>query len=363
MHFSLSKKWAGIDFKVWVTFIVLTVLSAGLLSYKVATNVPCPAFTISATGKLNHPEGNNSHTFYVNEQITFTASLAATARNITWDFDDGSDKKSGASVLHTYIKEGYYLVKAIVNGECIQSFNIRITQSNTITNTVAPAAISPIISADIISLGDEAVFNTSAVGANYEWSVEELPDQPKQTANTAKFAFVKPGNFTVVLKVDDNKVYRKLIQVVDNSNQLGQAAALPPVSPIDAPPVPQEPLPAPDKTQEDQKNTNAEAEKQEPVAPPAKVYDQLPEPAIRSMLDEVIAGKKGVEDFNNILCNGAGTKVMANNQSTTFAALCNELKEKKGVLILKKKRKIQSFKVVRDDANGNCVKIIYIEYK
>jgi site-specific DNA-adenine methylase len=70
-----------------------------------------------------------------------------------------------------------------------------------------------------------------------------------------------------------------------------------------------------------------------------------------------------VEDFNNILCNGAGTKVMANNEATTFAALCNELKEKKGVLILKKKRKIESFKVVRDDTNGNCVKIILITYK
>lgn len=360
MHFALTKKWGPLDFKIWVSFIILILLSVALLSYKVITNEPCPSFTIEVTGKLNHID-DNAHTFYINEQLSFFTTLRSQNNNITWDFDDGTDKRSGAYVMHNYLKEGYYLVKATVNGKCIQSFNVRITQSPTAVNNTMPI-VSPIISADIINVGDEANFTTSAIGANYEWSVEELADMPKQNTNPAKFVFAKPGNFTIILKVDEDKIYKKLIQVIDNGSQLVQAPTLPPVSTVDIPPVPQEPLPTPKKI-EDPKTEPQDPVKQEPELPPAKVYDQLPEPAIKAMVQGVIDGKKEVADFNNILCNGAGTKVMANNKSTTFAALCNELKDKKGILILKRKRKIESFKVVRDVSNGNCVKIIYIKYK
>lgn len=360
MSFAVTKKWGFLDFKVWITFIILAILSMGLLAYKVATNKPCPIFSIQVNGKLNHNDANK-HTYYVNEQLDFFTTLRNKNSSVVWDFDDGTDKKSGSYVIHTYLKEGYYLVKAIVDGQCLQSFNVRITQSPSVVNSVAPV-ISPIISADIISVGDEANFTTSAIGANYEWSVDEIPNMPKQTTNPAKFIFTQPGDFNIVLKVDEEKVYKKLIQVIDNTTHLAQAPALPPVSSVDVPPAPQTPLPTPDKTEEI-KPQSQEPAKQEPELPPAKVYDQLPEPAIKAMLQGVIDGNKEVNDFDNILCNGAGTKVMANNKSTTFAALCNELKDKKGILILKRKRKIESFKVVRDETNGNCVKIINIKYK
>ncbi|MCH5597545.1 hypothetical protein [Niabella ginsengisoli] len=92
MHRSLTKKWAGIDFKVWLSLIVLAFLSTGLLAYKVATNVPCPNFSISAAGKLNHIENDSKQTFYINEQITFSASNTSKSINILWEFDDGSEK-------------------------------------------------------------------------------------------------------------------------------------------------------------------------------------------------------------------------------------------------------------------------------
>lgn len=362
MHPSISKRWAGLDIKVWISYIILLLLSSTLLAYKATTYKPCINFDISAVGKLNHPETNNNYTFYINEQITFSTTLKENNNTIVWDFDDHTNNQSGGTVTHTYLKEGYYLVKSIVNGRCIQSFNIRIVQSNSSPISSIPA-ISPIISADIFQIGTEAIFNTSAVGANYEWSIEELPAQPKQGTNQAKFIFTQPGNFTVVLKVDDNKIYRKMIQVTNVDTPLPQESSLPPVS-TNMPPIPQEPLPPlhPESVTE-QEPEKTEPIKQEPAASPTHTYEQLPEPAIKAMVQGIIDGKKELEDFKNILCNGAGTKVMANNESTTFAALYNELKEKKGVLIIKKKRKIESFKVVRDDAAGNCVKIIYIQYK
>ncbi|MGC4232912.1 MAG: hypothetical protein QM594_08025 [Niabella sp.] len=360
MHFSLSKKWGGIDFKVWLCFISLALISIGLLAYKAVTYAPCADFKITATGKLTHIEAHNAYTFYVNEQITFSTTLKDNSSNIVWDFDDGSGKKAGMAATQVYTREGYYLVKALVNGRCLQSINIRITQSNTAMTTDAPA-ISPIVSADIIAAGDEAIFNTSAVGANYEWSIEEMPELSSQATNSAKFVFTKTGNFTVVLKVDNNKIYKKIIQVIDAAASLEQAPALPPVTPIDVPPVPQDPLPLPDKKPLEDPKDNEPAEAETPKT--SKNWEQLPEPAIQAMLQGVIEGKKNIEDFNNILCNGAGTKVMANDQPTTFAALCNELQQKKNIIVIKKKRKIESFQVVRDETNGNCVKIIYIKYK
>lgn len=360
MHRSISKRWAGLDYKVWICFIISLLLSAGLLAYKIFTYVPCQDFSIITSSNIKHPEAQNTQTFYVNEQITFTVSIRDTKQSVTWDFDDQSTSQKGATVTHTYLKEGYYLIKAILNGKCIQSLNIRIIQSNTSTLNTIPA-VNPIISADIVTVGDEVVFNSTAAGANYEWSIEELPTEPKQITSQAKFLFTKPGNYTVALKIDD-KVYRKIIQVDDILSTIGTGAALPPVSKADLPPVPQEPLPP--LVEDLPKETPKEMPvvKQEPE-PPAKTYDQLPEPAIKAMIQGVIDGKKDIEDFNNILCNGAGTKVVANDEATTFAAFCNELKEKKGVLMLKKKRKIESFKVVRDETSGNCVKIIYINYK
>ncbi|GAB3425682.1 PKD domain-containing protein [Niabella aquatica] len=360
MYFSISKRWGGIDFKVWLCFISLALISIGLLAYKAITYTPCADFKITVSGKLNHTEAHTAYTFYVNEQLTFSTTLKGNSNNIIWDLDDGSGRKAGNTVTQVYTREGYYLVKAFLNGQCLQSVNIRITQSNLAMTTDAPA-ISPIVSADIIAAGDEAIFNTSAVGANYEWSIEEMPEQSSQATNSAKFIFTKTGNFTIVLKVDNNKIYKKIIQVIDAAASLAQAPALPSVTPVDVPPVPQDPLPLPEKKPLEDPKDNEPVEAETPKT--SKNWEQLPEPAIQTMLQGVIDGKKNMEDFNNILCNGAGTKVMANNQPTTFAALCNELQQKKNIIVIKKKRKIESFQAVRDETNGNCVKIIYIKYK
>ncbi|MFV0607385.1 MAG: hypothetical protein ACK5NK_16275, partial [Niabella sp.] len=68
MSFALTKKWGTLDFKVWMSLLILSFISLALLGYKVATTITCPTINIKPTGKFNHADANNN-TFFVNEQI------------------------------------------------------------------------------------------------------------------------------------------------------------------------------------------------------------------------------------------------------------------------------------------------------
>lgn len=363
MHFSISKQWGAIDFKVWLSLIVLACISLGLFGYRMAHLEKCPVFKITYGNSLAH-QHESSNIFFTNETITFDAGVQAAGNALAWDFGDKTVSKTGTQISHSYAKEGNYLVSLTINGRCKESVNIKIVQNQeSHLNNIIPA-VNPIVSNDIFKIGDKADFNTSAASGNYVWGIEELPALGKVTTRSASFIFPKAGNYTVSLLLDDGATYKKMVQVVDPiAGAPTSVTPLPPVTPMDVPPAPTpvEPMPLPQK-KEEQPVVKEEAT---PAAPekPSKTYDQLPTPAIQEMLVGVTEGKKTLKDFDNILCNGAGTKVMANDQATTFAALVNELHEKKGLPLMKKKRKIQSVTVVRDDKNGNCVSLLYVDYK
>lgn len=345
-----------------MSLIVLAFMSLALFGYKVATTVKCPAIEIGLTGKLSHAN-DDKNTFYVNEQVNFTATVKSLSKKIVWDFGDKTETQAGVSAAHIFTKEGNYLVTATVDGKCAESINVRIVQGNASIGGDAPN-LNPIVSNDIVSLGEETIFNTSKQAQTYTWSVDELPELGKINTPTARFIFSKPGNFTVSLLLDNGSTYKKLIQVTDPLAGAGSSVPLPPSAPLmDIPPAPSTPLPMPEEKKEELVVVKEEPTTEEAPVKPQKVYEQLPTPTIKSMIIDITEGKKDVADFDKVLCNGGGTKVMANNESTTFAALCNELKEKKGLPLMKRRKKIGDVKVVRDAANGNCVNILYVDYK
>ena len=362
MHFALSKQWGHLDFRVWLSLIILAGICLGLFGYKMVTTDKCTGAAITVTGKLTHTE-ENSKTFFVNEQVSFTATTSTPiVQKIVWNYGDRSITDTGAAVSHIFIKEGNYLVTVSFDGKCTESVNIRIIEGSAGTNGSNAPTLNPIVSNDVVAVGEETIFNTSATAKTYSWSIEEMPEVGRQSTPTAKFIFNRPGNFTISLVLDDGTMHKKMIQVTDPLAQAGPTATLPPSLPMDIPPAPVSPLPMPQKEEPKKEEAKVEPEREE-ATKPSKTYDQLPTPAIQALLEGITDGKKSIADFDNILCNGAGTKVMANNESTTFAALVNDLKEKKGLPLLKRKRKIQNVKVVRDPANGNCVSILYVDYK
>ncbi|WP_346237418.1 PKD domain-containing protein [Niabella insulamsoli] len=358
MHFRFSKKWGTLDYKVWLSLIVVAALSMGLFGYKVATKVECPEINLSVVGKLAHPDDN---VFFINENLTFNTGLDAGNDAVTWDMGDKSVRQAGGRVAHLYTSPGRYLVTVTINGVCKESMAIRITENISNAQTSIAPDVNPIVSNDILKIGDQNIFVSSVNTDSYEWSVDELPDLGIGTNATAQFIFTKAGNYTVRLKLGGDRTFTKIVQVIDPIGDLEKVAPLPAITPGGPPPlIDQDPLPPVRKPEPEQPVEEQQPEK----AAPAKTYELLPLPAIQAMLENVVEGKKEATDFNNQLCNGLGTKVMANNKPTTFAGLCLDLKKKKKKLVVfKKDKSITSLKVVRDEANGNCITLMYVNYK
>lgn len=357
MHFTYTKRLGGIDFKVWITLIIIAILSFGVLAYKAATKIKCPPFKIIAGSTIKHEE-TIANTHFVNEEVSFTCKpVLGDDMEIAWDFGDSSPIFIGPSAKHSFLKPGNYLVVATLNGVCKESINIHVVESS--FNLDDASSLSPIIANDNVMQGDSVLISTTATSKNYEWSILELPEIPKSTQQDAHFVFNKSGIFTIVLKVDNGIVYRKQIQVNEvlgpvNPVDLPTSSSLPPPTANSGGNLPDmKPLPTGDVDQGDEQTTPEKT----------KVYQQLPDPAIMKMLEDVIEGKKSLEDFDNVLCDGGKTKVMANGSSIKFSMLLEDLGKKKGKLFFKSKRKITSLKSLRDSNNGNCVQIIYIEYK
>lgn len=364
MHFRFSKKWGVLDYKVYLSFIVVAFLSLGLFSYRVATRVNCPDIKFSLVGKLAHAKEN---TFNINEDILFNTGLDTALYKIVWDFGDNTEKHTNAVAYHSYATAGSYEVIATINGVCKESVLVRITESASNVQGFNVPIVNPIVSNDVLKMGDENLFSSSVNADAYEWSVEELPDLGKLTTPIAKFIFTRGGNYTILLKLGDGQRFTKLVQVIDPVGNLGNLTPLPPPTTVSTsvpPPPVIEDLP-PIKKEEPKIEQKQEPEESKPEPPVVKKsYDLLPLPAIQAMLEDVTEGKKDVADFNSQLCNGAGTKVLANDRPTTFAGLCMELKKKrKKMLVFKKEKSITSVKVVRDENNGNCITLMYVNYK
>jgi len=333
MHFSFSKRWGVMDFKVWMAFILVSVLSLAFMGYKIATDVKCNPVKIQAIGKLN-ATNDGKNIFFKSEEIVFSAQVenSKDSQTVVWDFGDKSSTKTGQSVAHVYATEGSYMVTATINGSCQESFAVRITDGTQGLHISTAPTVNPIVTPDVLNIGDENSFSSTQGAKIYSWSVEELPQLGINTDASVKFIFQHPGTYTIKLVLDNIYNFSKVVQVIDPAVNLASAAPLPPtmLSEVPPPPTPSQDLPVISKKEEVVVPAKVETPKVEtPEAKPPKTFELLPLPAIQQMLEEVTEGKKDVADFNSQLCNGAGTKVVANDKPTTFAALCMELKKKK----------------------------------
>jgi hypothetical protein len=238
MHFVFSKQWGKLDYRVWMSLIALSLISLTVFGYKVATNEQCPSVNIALECNLNHA-GLDSNTFYVNEEITFNTHTTAPDQHISWDFGDKTPLHIGSKILHATVT---------IKGKCAQSVVVKVIKNSISLFDSTVLDINPIISADIIKLGNETIFNTSTVAKEYTWGIEELPDIGVRNTPTARFIFPKPGNFTITLTLDNGKVFKKVIQIVDPFGQADNTDPLPPVKKVDLPELPppaEEPLPLP----------------------------------------------------------------------------------------------------------------------
>lgn len=348
-----TKTRLGLDVRVWLTLLFVGVISVAALSFKMATNVSCEDFSISY-GAANASQGSS---YYIGETVVFKISSKAT--NVKWDFGNNL-KAEGNSVKHSFFQPGNYQVSATVNGKCSQFTNVLIRQFY-VPKASSPndAAQNPISGPDAASAGQQVSFLCIVRAGSYQWTVENSPNFKIQNTVNATFNFPSPGNKTIELKLDNNpqKVYRKTIIVVATNNNVQNAA------PIVTPPVvmpKQKPVAQPSTTQ-----PAAPSVQQQPVAtqpavvtpPPVNTKKALyaPDQEFQTRFEEVIQGSMDASGFNDILCNGGGTKVFTSDGGLeTVASFCGKIHGNK-------KYRINSVKVDRD--GKGCVTDIHIDYK
>jgi PKD repeat protein len=325
----------GLDTRVWLSLLIVFVMSCLLLGFRLATKQHCSSFKIEVKGYNN----TKPNSYFMGAQITFTAQMPG-GGDVIWDFGDHSAKKSGVSVAHTFTAEGNYLVTATVNGQCTETVNINIQQlpqaAATVTTTAEPA--NPISGPDAPQAAMPINYSCSAPAGSYEWSVVNSPDFPTQKGNIATFTFPTEGSRIIELKLDNDpsKVYRKTIQVLP-------AAKLAENNPMPSP-APQPVVAAPPPP----------ADKPEVKDNTPKVL-VIPDEEFKSMFDQVTDGKKDALAFNQFLCSGIQTKVLANDTEwETVASFCSKIYNHKKITI-------KSVTTVRDEKK--CVTIIKVSYK
>jgi len=332
--FTRSRKY--IDQRVWLTMVILSLLSLGLLGYKVASNVQCVPFEIALKGYT----AGMDHSYYVGEEVGFSTHMKG-GTSIVWDFGDHSEGK-GPNVTHTYNTEGTYMVTATVNGKCVESVSISIRsmhQPISLTTTIP----NPITGPDAVHALEPINLTASGAGSSYEWTVLNSPDFPVQTAQIATYTFLSAGTRIIELKIDNDpkKVFRKTLQVLP---ALETGPSQPLVNDNMPPPV----VAPPPSMQKEEPGKDAEPEKPKTTIVPNEEFV--------SMLNQVTEGKKDLASFNQYLCNGGQTKVLANGTDwetlISFYQMIND----------KKKYDIKSVEAVRDPET-NCVTVLKVKYK
>jgi len=141
----------------------------------------------------------------VGKSVIFDASGTTGSRGLkyTWDFGDGTTITGGAKESHSYEKGGTYTAKVTVDdGKGTPCSTGSVTTSVTI-NSQPIALIAP---NNACCVGVDTMFDgsgSSGSGAlKYSW---DFGDGTTAMGAKANHTYVKPGNYKVVLTVDDGK--------------------------------------------------------------------------------------------------------------------------------------------------------------
>jgi PKD repeat protein len=342
----------GIDNKVWLTLLITALISVCLFGFKIATTEPCYDINLTLKGVVEHPFANN---YFVGESIIFKANMKK-AQKVEWNFGDGTPVSIGEKITHSYTKEGNFLVTATVNGKCMQSLNVHISQVAMSENTIATSApVDPnaITGKDFAAAGELSIYQTSATAGTYEWSIEGNAAFPPKNGNKVSYSFTDPGTYIVMLKLDndDSKIYRKTV-VVSLNPAAAKGAAIDELPPL--------PLPTPPSGGG---KPDAGGGSAETPAAAEKRYELIPDPILKGQLQDVVEGKETLENIAKNMCDGMNTKVRGNGKIyANLTLFSEELKGKKGVLGLGGKRKIKSVHANRETGN-NCIYRLDVEYK
>ena len=343
-----SKRWMGLDKGVGITMITLMILSAGLLSYRLANNEECKpvSFTIKSMD-------SRGVIFTAGELISFNAG--SNDPEISWNFGDNSPMTKGGYVTHKYDAGGNYNITAYNNGGC--ESNKLITIKKPLPNASTTAGNTTITGEEIVgpsatTAGTEALFSCMVNASNYDWSIVNYP---KLTRNgiAAKFSFPHAGKFTVQVTLDNDRSKRYTKEVLVEEAAIVKST-VPNQKPVPLIPADLAVLPMPERKNPEIEKPAAQ-ENNEP-APTANKKLRLADATFISYLDKVASHEMTLADFDKYLCGGGTTKVVVNGDTKdmkNFSWLVQEVGQRKGP-------KVESASLNRAD---DCVTLILVKFK
>lgn len=323
----------GLDNRVWLVLLLTLLLSGVLLGFKMAMHKGCRDIRIAVTNS----EGV-ADKYHPQDRLKFAAQMEG-AGEIVWDFGDNTPAAKGSSVIHSFGSTGSYFVTVTINGKCREFVNV-VVHTPYLATPASDQAVAgaEIAGPDVPKAGEPVTYTTALNATTYEWNVLNAPEYPTQHTPTATYIFLSPGIKNIELKLDNGKVYRKTIQVLQGDQPVVDPAANT---------MPQE-MPV-----QQQQGEEAAQEPEQQAAPKSTfIADEV----FRDMLNKVTDGDKDASSFNQFLCSGAQTKVRDNGESwTTLGEFCSKIHSKK-------KFQIKSVVTIRDP-NDKCVLQIQVKYK
>ncbi len=204
------------DSKIIVFFIIMFVLSCGLLLYNKELQLDCDdvGFKIE------------SSSFNVGELIAFT-DTTSTANEWRWYFGDNSKVSYLSKVSHSFDKEGVYNIKLVVNNTCnIEKTVTILPKKNDLDLSLIPKIKAP----GRIVQGQKAYFrDLSSNAKSWEWrfgeksdfSVDAKDKNPSYTFNT-----YGKKTITLIINGDEKHVGKAVVYVekakVDTGVELPQ---------------------------------------------------------------------------------------------------------------------------------------------
>ena len=209
-----TRQRAGMDTRVWLTLLLLLILSAGLFGFLWVKPQKCIAFNIKTDGPAGSP-----NILFVGNKVVFSVN-AADKEQADWDFGDQTKREKGITVAHTYSREGWFIVQATINGRCTEMLTIKIRQ---VPAAIPPAlpetaiiAQNPIQAPEYVQAGHEVSVNSSEKAQSYEWMVLNSNEYPPQKTAKATYTFRSKGRRNIQLRLDNDpaKVYKWTITVL-----------------------------------------------------------------------------------------------------------------------------------------------------
>ena len=182
--------------KVITAMLACAVFFLLLMAFRYKNTQACPKVDFSFR------TANKFDVAYEKERVYFSSEVKSDASEWEWDFGDKTavDKTSGPYPSHEYANPGVYTVRLTVNGKCQQVKNISVDKRD---RSKTKLYLQPAWPTGTIYAGKEYYFSDSTSGAK-TWSWYFDKDETKRTKQTVAYQFVEPGEYKVILVVNDD---------------------------------------------------------------------------------------------------------------------------------------------------------------